>query len=158
VYVTVTLAGGGWRRSVVPGSAWCVIDVRAPDAETWAATERRIREIAAASPIPGTRAELRIRAHRPGIPWTKQTEALLDVARRAGAMAGISFGAIRSPGAGSSAFAGALGVPTLDGMGPLGGDLMTEREYVELGSIEERALLLALTLHQLAKTKGGPLA
>lgn len=151
VYVTVTIAAGGRRRSVVPAHAWCVIDVRTPDATTWDATERAIREIVAREIVPGTRAELRIRAHRPGVAWTERTDALLAVVRRAGAGAGISFGAIRSPAAGSSAFVGALGVPTLDGMGPRGGDLMTNGEHVELASIEERAVLLALTLRQLAK-------
>lgn len=158
VYVTATLASGGRRRSVVPGHAWCVLDVRTPDAQAWAATEGRIREVAAASAVPGTRTELRIRAHRPGVPWTPRTDALLDLCRKAGAEAGISFGAIRSPAAGSSAFAGAAGVPTLDGMGPLGGDLMTEREHIELASLEERALLLALTLQRLAKMNGGRLS
>jgi glutamate carboxypeptidase len=157
VYVTVTLAGGGRRRSVVPGHAWCVIDVRTPDARAWEVTERRIREVAASGATPGTRTELRIRAHRPGVPWTERTDMLLDLCRRAGAEAGVSFGAIRSPAAGSSAFAGATGVPTLDGMGPLGGDLMTEEEHIDLASLEERALLLALTLQRLAKENGGRL-
>lgn len=152
VYVTVTIAAGGRRRSVVPGHAWCVIDVRTPDAAAWDATERAIREVVARDVVPGTRAELRIRAHRPGVAWNERTDALLRVAQDAGAAAGITFGAMRSPAAGSSAFAGALGVPTLDGMGPRGGDLMTDREHVELGSIEDRAVLLALTLRGLATT------
>ncbi len=151
VYVTVTIAAGGRRRSVIPGHAWCVIDVRTPDAATWEVTERAVREAVARDVVPGTRAELRIRAHRPGVPWNEPTDALLRVAQGAGAAAGISFEAIRSPAAGSSAFAGALGVPTLDGMGPRGGDLMTDREHIELASIEDRAVLLALTLHGLAK-------
>lgn len=153
IYVTVTIAAGGRRRSVVAGHAWCVIDVRTPDAPAWDATERCIRQVVARDVVPGTRAELRIRAHRPGVAWNERTDALLRIAQEAGAAAGITFDAIRSPAAGSSAFAGALGVPTLDGMGPCGGDLMTDREHVELGSIEDRAVLLALTLSDLTTKK-----
>ncbi len=155
VYVTATLAGAGWRRSVVPGRAWCVIDVRAPDAATWAALEARIAAIVAAPTVPGTRLELHLRAHRPAVPWSEGTDRLLAIAHRVGDAAGIRFGAIRSPAAGSSAFAGGIGVPTLDGMGAAGGDLMTDGEYVELASIEERALLLALTLTELSKVEPG---
>jgi glutamate carboxypeptidase len=150
VFVTVAQIGGGRRRSVVPGDARAVIDVRTPDAETWARIEAEMGVIAAADDVPGTRARLRIAAHRPGVSWTDGTDRLIEVARRAGEAAGIEFDVIRSPAAGSSAFAGEAGVPVLDGMGPLGGDLMTDHEYIEIPSLVERCLRLALTIHQLA--------
>lgn len=155
VYITVGKVSGGRRRSVVPGSASCTIDVRTPSATVWAETERHMREIVATTQVPGTTSELRIHAHRPESPWTERTDRLIDVARRAGAAAGITFGVIRSPAAGSSSFVGSRGVPTLDGMGPRGGDLMTDREHIELDTVPERALLLALTLHYLASQNGG---
>lgn len=150
VFVTVAQIGGGRRRSVVPGDARAIIDVRTPDPETWERIEAEMHAIAAAGDVPGTRAQLQIAAHRPGVSWTDGTDRLIDVARRAGEAAGIHFDVIRSPAAGSSAFAGEAGVPVLDGMGPLGGDLMTDHEYIEIPSLVERGLLLALTLHELA--------
>lgn len=150
VFVTVTLIRGGRRRSVVPGDASAIIDVRTPDAAAWAEVEAAIRHIAATAGVPGTSATLRIHAHRPGIPWTPATDRLIGAARRAGRAAGISFDVVHSPAAGSSSFAGAQGVPTLDGMGPSGGSLMTDQEYVVVDSLIERALLVALTLHLLS--------
>jgi glutamate carboxypeptidase len=150
VFVTVAQIGGGRRRSVVPGDAHAIIDVRTPDAATWAAIEAEMRAIAAAEDVPGTASRLRIRAHRPGVPWTAGTDRLIEVARRAGDEADIHVDVIRSPAAGSSAFAGEVGVPVLDGMGPIGGDLMTDHEYVEIPSLVDRSLLLALSLHHLA--------
>jgi glutamate carboxypeptidase len=155
VYVTVGQIHGGRRRSVVPGHAWCTIDLRAPDARAWTLLDNRVRELVAVSHVPRTRTELRSYCHRPGVPRTERTERLIAIARRAGSAAGISFGVVPSSAAGSSAFAGALGTPTLDGMGPVGADLMTDREHIELNSLGERALLLALTLHLLAREKGG---
>ena len=150
VYVTVGGIWGGRRRSVVPGHAYCTIDVRTPDAHVWAEVEAALLRIAESVRLPGASAQLRIYAHRPGIPWTAATDRLIAVAKRAGAAAGVSFGVVRSAAAGSSSFAGARGVPTLDGMGPVGGDLMTEREHVEVETLAQRALLLALTLRYLS--------
>ncbi len=155
VYVTVGQIQGGRRRSVVPGHAWCTLDLRVPDARAWKLLEARMRELVAVPLVPRTSAELRVHDHRPGLPRTARTERLIAVARRAGKAAGISFGVIPSAAAGSSAFVGPLGIPALDGMGPIGGDLMTDHEHIELESIGERAVLLALTLHLLANEKGG---
>jgi len=37
----------------------------------------------------------------------------------------------------------ALGVPTLDGLGPVGGDDHSDREWIDLASVPARAALLA---------------
>ncbi len=150
VFVTVAQVGGGRRRSVVPGDAHAIIDVRTPDAATWTSVEAEMAAIAAAEDLPGTTSRLRIRAHRPGVGWTAGTDRLIDIARDAGEEADVHFDVIRSPAAGSSAFAGEAGVPVLDGMGPIGGDLMTDHEYIEIPSLIDRSLLLALVLHHLA--------
>lgn len=154
VYVTVGQIQGGRRRSVVPGHAWCTVDVRVPNVAAWDVVEARMNAIVAAPHLPRTRAELRVHAHRPGWPRTPRTDELIAAARQAGDLAGVAFAVIPSSAAGSSAFAGALGIPTLDGMGPAGGDLMTDREHIELPSLAERALLLAITMYLLATAKG----
>ena len=56
---------------------------------------------------------------------------------------------LRSPSAGSSAFVGPMDLPCLDGMGPMGGDLMTTNEHIVISSMVDRATLLAATLHKL---------
>jgi glutamate carboxypeptidase len=148
VYVTTTLLEGGRRRSVVPGYAACTIDVRAPDGASWTRAADALAAIARELDRPPVRATLRAHAHRPAVPWH---DGLVGVAGEAARALGLEVGAARSPAAGSSAFAAAAGVPTLDGMGPCGGGLMTDGEYVEVASLTERAALLALTLHLLAQ-------
>lgn len=149
LFVTVGLVRGGRRRSVVPGLCTAVVDVRTADAAGWGALETALRDIAAREDLPGSSGSLSIRAHRPAVPWTPGTDRLIGVARRAGDALGVRFGVVRSGAGGSSAFAGPLGVPVLDGMGPSGGGLMTDGEHVEVASLAERAALLALTLHLL---------
>lgn len=155
IFLTVGQIHGGRRRSVVPGHAYCTIDVRTPNAATWDQVERSLQTIAQRPVIPGTRAELRIHSHRPGIAWDTATDHLISVARQAGDALEIPFGVIRSHAAGSSSFAGAMGTPVLDGMGPAGGDLMTDHEYIEIPTLAERAALLALSLHLLGDQKIG---
>lgn len=150
VYLTVGEVHGGRRRSVVPGHAYCTIDVRTPNVEAWDGVRRSLQQIADRADVTGARSELRIRDHRPGIRWTAATDALIRTVTTAGRALQVEFGVVRSAAAGSSSFAGAGGVPTLDGMGPAGGNLMTDQEYVELGSMAERAALLALSMHLIA--------
>ncbi len=149
IYVSVCTIQGGWRRSVIPGSCTAVLDVRTPAADVWDEVEAQIREIAGREELPGASARLSIAAHRPGLPWTTQTDWLLQRAQHVGGVLGFPIEAIRSPAAGSSAFVGPVGRPCLDGMGPLGGDLMTDREYIEIPSLPKRAALLAGLLHTL---------
>jgi glutamate carboxypeptidase len=49
-------------------------------------------------------------------------------------------------GGGDGAFASALGVPTVDGLGPVGGGYHTADEYVMVASLVERAVMAACLL------------
>jgi glutamate carboxypeptidase len=149
LFVSVGLVRGGRRRSVVPGLCTAVVDVRAADAGGWKSLETGLAAIVARQDLPGSSGSLSIHAHRPAVPWTSATDRLIGVASQAGEALGVPFGVIRSGAGGSSAFAGPLGVPVLDGMGPSGGGLMTDREHIQVASLAERAALLALTLHLL---------
>ena len=153
VFVTVTLISGGRRRSVVPAKASAVLDVRTSDWRAWETTRRRIEKSVRGVNVAGVTLTIRLHAHRPGFS-ASASRPLLAIARRAGQDLGLDIAAQDSAAAGSSAFVGALGVPTLDGMGPSGGSLMTSGEYVDLDSLTERAALLALTIRSLLS--GGP--
>jgi glutamate carboxypeptidase len=152
IFLTVGEIRGGRRRSVVPGHAFCTIDIRTSGQADWDETVAALEAIVARVDVPGTTATLLTHSHRPAVEHV--AEPLLDAARRAGAELGLAFGTQHSPGAGSSAFPAGVGVPTLDGLGAPGGDLMTDGEYVEVEGIFERAALLALTLHLLAAADG----
>jgi glutamate carboxypeptidase len=159
IYLCVGQVQGGWRRTAVPGHCAATIDVRTPSATAWAEVEAALHEIAARAEVPGSATALRLACHRPALPWTKDTDRLIGIAREAGAELGVAFGVARSYAAGSSAFVGPLGVPCLDGMGPSGGDLMTDAEHIVIPTLVERAALLATVLHKLgagAWTPAGP--
>lgn len=148
VFVTVTIVQAGSRRSVIPDEAIAVLDIRTPSPGAWdAVTETLHRLLDTIDREHPAALELSVYAHRPGVPWN---ERLLAIAAEAGRAVGVPVEAMRSAAAGSSAFAAELGVPTLDGMGPAGGDLMTSGEYVDLETLVPRAALLAETIRRLA--------
>lgn len=147
--VTPTIVNGGTRRSVVPGSASVVLDVRARDARQWDALERGMRAALSAANA-DSRLQLEVFSHRPGLPATDRTASFLALVTGIGRQLGIDIQAIDSLAAGSSAFVDSNRVSVLDGMGPAGGALMTSDEYIEVESIGTRADLLAATIDALS--------
>lgn len=146
--VTPTMVSGGRRRSIVPGRAAAVLDVRARDARFWEALEGRMR--AAVSAVDASdRLRLELFNHRPGLPATDHTEWFLSLVREVGSRIGVDVQATDSLAAGSSAFVDSKRIPVLDGMGPSGGALMTADEYIEVDSLAIRAELLAATIAEL---------
>lgn len=148
--VTTTLLRGGRRRSVVPAQAEAIIDLRAPDAETWDRIVAAIGDAAATDDQGAGTIDWRAHPHRPAVPWTVDTDRILARVRALGRELGLDLLTIRSTAAGSSAFAGAAGVPTLDGLGPSGSGLMTRDERIVVDSIPLRAALLAGVLADVA--------
>jgi glutamate carboxypeptidase len=116
IYLCVGEIHGGWRRSVIPGHCMATIDIRTPGPAEWDEVEAALRRIAAKEELPGSRAELLIASHRPGVPWTSKTDRLIAIAHEAGDELG-SAGVLLRRG---SSIRRSFGVPCLDGMGPSG--------------------------------------
>lgn len=146
--VTPTILSGGRRRSIVPGRASAVVDLRARDARAWEALESRVRAALAAVDR-GERLRLDVFVHRPGLAATDLTAWFLAVVHDIGARLGIQIDAMDSLAAGSSAFVDSTRIPVLDGLGPAGGALMTPAEYVEIDSLESRSALLTALIAEL---------
>jgi glutamate carboxypeptidase len=130
--VTVTMVGGGSASNVVPESAWCEVDVR-----MWTDEEAdRVRhELEGLRPgLPGAGIEVRGGINR-GPLERRDTEELyrrvLDL--------GYDVGAAEVGGASDGNFTGALGVPTLDGLGPVGGGAHARDEHVIVAEMPRRA-------------------
>lgn len=147
--VTVTIARGGRRRSIVPALAEATVDIRTKSIDQWEKVTTAMRAIAAeTSHSSGAEVELLMHSHRPGIVWDEGTDQLLGLARTAAAELSIQAGAFESVAAGSSAFRHGS-TPTLDGLGPSGAGLMTRDEHIELDSLVPRAAMLAGLIHRL---------
>ncbi len=71
------------------------------------------------------------------------TMALYERARRLAAQGGTVLSHASAGGGSDGNFTGAMGIPTLDGLGPLGRGYHTEEEHILIASLPHRARLFA---------------
>ena len=116
----------------------------------------RVTAVAEASTqdLPGTTTTLKLWQHRPPMPWTPETRAMAGLVGEIGNAMGTKIDTIATMGASDANIIAAQGVPTLCGLGPVGGAIMTRDEYIELPTLVERATLVAALAHRLAWGRG----
>lgn len=142
VLCNVGTVGGGGRTNVVPDHAAADIGLRFTDA----ATQERV--LAALGRLTAVRegAEVVVRTLTSRPAWSEPDDELLARVAAAGAAVGQEITGRPAAGAADTNIAGAAGLPTLDGFGPLGGGAHAPDERVEVASLPERAALLAAVL------------
>jgi len=149
--VNVGTIRGGIARNVVPDFAEVGLDVRVVRAADAAPLEHALREIVAREFGPGTHAELRGEISKPPMERNAATEELLALARDAARQVGFELHDVATGGGSDGNYTAALGVPTLDGLGPIGGKAHNAaEEYLELDSFVPRAAMLAGLIRRIA--------
>jgi glutamate carboxypeptidase len=140
--VTVTMAGGGSAGNVVPEAAWAVFDAR-----MWTDEEADRLELELHSLTPALDgAELRVTGGVNRGPLER--EASEPLYRRLVDL-GYDVGAAEVGGASDGNFTAALGVPTLDGLGPVGGGAHARDEHVVVEAMPVRAEMVARLIDDL---------
>ncbi|SER95020.1 glutamate carboxypeptidase [Propionibacterium cyclohexanicum] len=148
VLSNVGALGGGGRSNVIPGRAHALIGLRFGGAEVQA---QAMALLDALRPFrSGATLDVEVLSARPAWQPHDGDRALLAVAEDAARQAGLRITGRPAAGAGDTNTTGAMGVPTLDGMGPRGGGAHAPGEHVEIASLAERVVLLTLLLHRLA--------
>ena len=139
--VNVGTVKGGTRSNVVAETAEAHVDVRIP---TMADAERVTAAITGLVPRdPRVRLEISGGINRPPL---ERTAGVADMYHRAAAVAaelGRSLGEGATGGASDGNFTGAIGVPTLDGLGAVGHGAHALDEHVLLEPLAFRAALVA---------------
>jgi glutamate carboxypeptidase len=139
--VTPTVANAGTAENVVPAAARVLVDVRVTSMDEAARIEAAMAQLrphdaAATIGVSG-------RVNRPPMAVTSST-SLFDIAQKVAAETGLGPLDGVSVGGGSDGnFTAAIGVPTLDGLGVVGGGAHADHEWLDAASLPERAALLA---------------
>ena len=142
ISATVGLFRGGSARQVVPSEAEIHLDLRAADAIGADRLLTEARRIASAAPAdPRVTVAVDGDFYRPPFPTTPATHRLFSVARGICAELDAPIHEVVSPGGSDGSFAASLGVPTLDGLGPITHETCSRRERVEVSSIAVRGAL-----------------
>jgi len=148
VGTSVGIFRGGAARQVVPAEAEIHLDLRATDqaGSEWLLAE--VRRIAQTPPAdPRVRISVEGGFYRPPFPTRAGTRSLYAMAQRVGEAIGTPVEEVVSPGGSDGSFAAAMGIATLDGLGPICHESCSRRERVEVGSIVPRGALFAGLVH-----------
>jgi glutamate carboxypeptidase len=140
--VNVGKVASGSRANIVPEQAELHVEVRATGLAELVATLDAIDERGRHPFVDGARIEVTRLDVCPPLERSA-TDELAARAREVGDRLGLSFDVAATGGASDANFVAALGVPTLDGLGPVGGGDHGVDEWLDLGSVPERVALLA---------------
>lgn len=138
--VTPTLASAGTTSNTVPAAADLALDVRAFSLVELERVDRALQKLEPA--LEGASLRLTGGINRPPLESAVSARLARLAERCAGELGLPAPGRATVGGASDGNFTGALGVPTLDGLGAVGDHAHAEGEYILVGAMAERAALL----------------
>jgi glutamate carboxypeptidase len=146
VTVNVGAIHGGTRPNIVADKCELSVDVRATTVNNLDEVEAAIREICASSTVPDTTCIPERTAHWPPMEKTPAGAALAELAISLAGRIGFELHDAATGGASDANTTSGMGVPSLDGLGPVGGADHAPGEYLEVDSIVPRTTLFAALL------------
>lgn len=149
VSVNVGIIRGGNRTNVIADEAHASIDVRAVTMADAAWVEAAIRNLQPTRA--GTSLEITGGFGRPPLERTPAGVGLYETARDVAAEFGVQLAEGSTGGGSDGNFTAALGVPTLDGLGPQGDGAHARHEHVRRADLTWRAAFLAALLLRLGR-------
>jgi glutamate carboxypeptidase len=133
----VTTVAGGDSANTVPGQARATIDIRSSVPADLVFAEA---ELDRESPYDGVAIEISDRGTWPPMP---RAGRLVEVALERAAELGLQVSEQLSGGVSDGCWTGEWGVPTVDGLGPVGGHDHTPEEWIEVATLPRRIELAA---------------
>lgn len=151
VTVNVGVIAGGTRPNVVAERCHLDVDVRSGTSEGLDTAEAALREIAAATEIPDTTADVRVMVGWRPMEKLARSGRLVEHAQAVAGRLGFTVRDTSTGGASDANTTAGMGVPSLDGLGPIGGNDHAPGEYLDVDSIVPRTALLAGLLLAVAR-------
>ncbi|RST77389.1 M20 family peptidase [Siminovitchia acidinfaciens] len=143
ITINVGTISGGVNTNVVSPHASATLHVGFWRIEDYKETEEKIKKIIDTSYIKGTKATLSGSISFQPMEKHEGVAAMYDLVKKAGESLGIEVTEEATKGAADAGFPAALGIPTICGMGPVGGKWHSKDEYMEIDSYIPRIQLLA---------------
>jgi glutamate carboxypeptidase len=139
----VGVVRGGTRSNVVAERCELDVDLRSPELATLEEAEAEIERVCADVVVPNVRVSVESHGwHRP-MEKGEGAKRLVDIAVGAASELGFELHDAATGGASDANTTSSAGTPTIDGLGPIGGDDHGPAEWVDLTSVVPRVALLA---------------
>jgi glutamate carboxypeptidase len=148
--LNLTVLKAGERTNIIPDEAEAMLSLRVRTLEQRDEALARLRAAAVSTQVPDTSVTV---TADPGYPPLMETPAVDGLAARAAAIyaeIGKTIGKGGNGGASESAVAQSVGTPALDGLGLVGGDFHTDKEWIDLTSLTPRLYLFTRLLMELS--------
>jgi glutamate carboxypeptidase len=151
ISVNVGLIEGGSSVNTVSDHASAQMEIRIAESDQGHRVEEKMEKICSRTDVPGTEITLEGEINRPPMEKNKRNKQLLRKIMLVGEEMGIEITDTSTGGGSDASFTSAAGIATIDGMGPVGGNAHSDKEYLEISSLTERTLLLAKVIENLSE-------
>lgn len=151
--VSVTTISGGTAGNVIPDFARAGFDVRVATADEARRIHESFQALAGGGNANGVRVEVRGEINRMPMVPSAQTLALWGQFAAIGEALGLEMKLISTGGGSDGNFTAAMGIPTIDAMGPQGGRAHSEEEYLILDSVVPNLELILAVLKAAAENR-----
>ena len=149
ISVNVGTVGGGTSTNTVAECATATIDVRISNQDQAIQIDKKIKEVCLTSEVNGVNTTLQGGINRYPMVRTKETEQLISMIENEGKELGITIKHVSTGGGSDASLVSILGIPTIDGLGPIGGKQHSDEEYLEIDSLFERTQLFIRVLKRM---------
>jgi glutamate carboxypeptidase len=141
--VNVNIVNGGTKSNVIPDFAKARVDVRFAETSEVERIEDCFQQITQRPHVNDVRTEVDGEVNRPPMVPSEKTRRLWDQIAKIGTRLGQEMELIATGGGSDGNFTSAMGIPTIDGMGPRGGRAHSEDEFLDLKSITPTVQLVS---------------
>lgn len=147
--VNVGIISGGDAPNIVAAHATATVDVRFWENNDYERVKDALLTLCSQPGDNGVALSAHCLAHKPAMMPGDATQALMQHIEQAGEHCGVPI-TWQAVGGGSDAnLTAALGIPTVDGLGPVGGGFHSPDEYLEKASVAPRIALLSEIISRL---------
>lgn len=142
---------GGDKINIVAGHAEAEVEIRYFNREDREKLDKEIADIGNTHSVKDIRADIHILSERPPLIADCGSRKLFQMAESEAHKLGRSIQERKTGGGGDASFAGSVGIPVLDGLGPEGEDSHTDREFAMIESFPFKIELASRIIRNLAK-------
>lgn len=148
--VNVGIIEGGSSVNTVASQAKAYVDVRISTDDQGEWIDKKIKNICNTIEVEGTETLISGGINRPPMIFSDKAKELVYLIQDEAKKLDMNVGHVATGGGSDASFTAAMGIPTVDGLGPVGGKQHSNDEYLEIESLTERTWLFVRTLSRLS--------